>query len=196
MLIAGVLSLVFVPIFKTITHLAPWMGMMFSLSVLWLISEYVTPVDDFEEVHRHEYTVRKALTKIEMPSILFFLGILMAITALEYSGVLATLSGSLDTIFSNRNIVATFIGILSAIIDNVPLVAAAISMYTDTLDAHIWHFFAFSAGTGGSMLIIGSAAGVAAMGLEKIDFIWYLKRMSWIAAIGFLAGCLYISFFT
>lgn len=189
MLIAGVGALVFVPIFKTVTHLPPWMGMMLGLSIVWLISEYIHPEEDFTEDRRHKYTVRHALSRIELSSILFFLGILMAISALESLGKLAQLAQYMDRVIPNQDIVATVIGIMSAVIDNVPLVAATIGMYELPMDAKMWHFIAFSAGTGGSMLIIGSAAGVAAMGMEKIDFIWYLKRIAWLAAIGFFAGC-------
>ncbi|MEP7269362.1 MAG: sodium:proton antiporter NhaD [Saprospiraceae bacterium] len=190
MLIAGVGALIFVPIFKTITHLPPWMGMMLGLSVTWLISEYIHPEEDFTEDRRHQYSVKHALSRIELSSILFFLGILMAIGALESLGYLQNLAEQMDKWFSNRDIVATLIGVISAIIDNVPLVAATIGMYDLPMDAKMWHFIAFSAGTGGSMLIIGSAAGVAAMGIEKIDFIWYFKKISWLAAIGFFAGCI------
>lgn len=190
MLIAGVGALIFVPIFKTVTHLAPWMGMMLGLSVVWLISEYIHPEVDFTEEKRHSYSVKNALSRIELSSILFFLGILMAIGALESLGYLQTMAQKMDQWFSSRDIVATLIGVMSAIIDNVPLVAATIGMYDLPLDAKMWHFIAFSAGTGGSMLIIGSAAGVAAMGMEKIDFLWYFKKISWLAAVGFFGGCL------
>lgn len=190
MLTAGLFALIFVPIFKTITHLPPWMGMMLGLSVVWLISEYIEPERNLSTEDKHKYSVRNALSRIEISSILFFLGILLAINALESLGTLKQISGQLDRLFPSRDIVATIIGIVSAVIDNVPLVAAAIGMYDLPMDDKMWHFIAFSAGTGGSMLIIGSAAGVAAMGMEKIDFIWYFKKISWLAALGFFAGCL------
>jgi NhaD family Na+/H+ antiporter len=192
MLIAGIGALIFVPIFKTVTHLPPWMGMMLGLSVVWLISEFIHPEIDFSEDKRHQYSAKHALSRIELSSILFFLGILMAIDALDSLGLLQNAANKLDSWISSRDIVATLIGVLSAIIDNVPLVAATIGMYDLPVDDKMWHFIAFSAGTGGSMLIIGSAAGVAAMGMEKIDFIWYLKNIAWLAAIGFFVGCFFV----
>lgn len=193
MLLVGVGSLIFVPIFKSITHLPPWMGIMFGLSLVWLVSEFITPEYDFDESNRYQYSVRSALSRLELSSILFFLGILLGINGLESLGLLKNLAVQLDAIFPSQDVVATLIGILSAIIDNVPLVAASMGMYDLPPDHGLWHFIAFSAGTGGSMLIIGSAAGVAAMGMERIDFIWYLKKISWLAAAGFFAGCAYIS---
>ena len=197
-LFLGLGMIVFVPIFKTLTDLPPYMGMMFSLAIVWMVSEYIQPKKklgiDFG-LMEPTYT---ALSRIDMSSILFFLGILMAVAGLEtlVSGVIDGESvGSLryaaemlrHTI-PNDNVVILFLGVLSAIIDNVPLVAATMGMYDYPIDAEIWHFIAYSAGTGGSMLIIGSAAGVAAMGMERIDFIWYFKKISWLALIGFLAG--------
>jgi len=192
-LIIGVSGLLFVPVFKTVTHLPPWMGMMISLAVMWFVADMIKPVSDFEESKRYPYTVKRALTRIEMPSVLFFLGILLAITSLESTGILRQLADSLDNSIPNRDLVATVIGVLSAIVDNVPLVAATLGMYAEPLDSKIWHFIAYSAGTGGSMLIIGSAAGVAAMGIEKINFIWYMKNITWLAAVGFFAGCIAVS---
>lgn len=201
MLIAGVTGLLFVPLFKTITHLPPYMGMMISLGVVWLISEYIHPEENFDEERKERYSVRKALSRIEMTSILFFLGILMAVAGLESAvatmvegkpyGMLASMAENLRYYVPNQDIVVFILGYLSAIIDNVPLVAAAMGMYPMDLypvDDHLWHFIAYCAGTGGSMLIIGSAAGVAAMGMERIDFIWYLKKFAWIAMAGFIAG--------
>ena len=195
MLFLGLGAIVFVPIFKTITHLPPYVGMMLSLGVVWLVSEYIHPEEDFTEERRAQYSAHKALSRIEMSSILFFLGILMAVAALESLvvngvGTLRYVAESIETTIPNQDVVVILLGICSAIIDNVPLVAASMGMYTDVMDAKIWHFIAFAAGTGGSMLIIGSAAGVAAMGMEKIDFIWYLKKIAWLAFIGFFAGCL------
>lgn len=192
MLILGLAMIIFVPIFKTLTHLPPYVGMMLSLGVVWLVSEYIHPEEEFTEERRHLYSAHKALSRIEMSSILFFLGILMAVGALESIGLLQHLAEWLDHIIPSREYVAILLGGFSAIIDNVPLVAASMSMYTLPLDDDIWHFIAFTAGTGGSMLIIGSAAGVAAMGMERISFIWYMKKISWLAAIGFIAGCIFI----
>jgi len=132
--------------------------------------------------------VHKSLSKIEMPSVLFFFGILMAVAALESLGILFDFAGSLNAAIPNSDIVVMLLGVGSAVIDNVPLVAASLGMFTEGLDHSIWHFIAFSAGTGGSMLIIGSAAGVVAMGMEKISFFWYLKRISGLAVLGFIAG--------
>lgn len=188
MLMLGIGALIFVPIFKTITHLPPYMGMMLSLGVVWLASEYIHPEEDFTESRKQAYSAHTALSRIEMSSILFFLGILVAVASLESLGVLLDLAKYLDRIIPNQDVVVMILGVASALIDNVPLVAATMGMYTEPMDAKIWHFIAYAAGTGGSMLIIGSAAGVAAMGMERIDFIWYLKNISWIAAIGFLAG--------
>lgn len=196
----GLGGLIFVPIFKSITHLPPYVGMMFALGVVWLVSELIHRDEDFDK--KEMYTAHHALSRIEMSSILFFLGILVAVTALESvavsgtvvgeegTGLLMSLAEQLQSAIPIWEIVVIFLGVLSSIIDNVPLVAAAMGMYTDAMDSSIWHFIAFSAGTGGSMLIIGSAAGVAAMGMERIDFIWYFKNIAWLAAIGFLAGCL------
>lgn len=186
MLIAGLAGLVFVPIFKVVTHLPPYVGMMLSLGVVWLISEYIHPDETFED--KHHYSAHNALSRIEMSSILFFLGILMAVAALESMGVLLTLAQAMDSVIESRDVVIGVLGLGSALIDNVPLVAAAMGMYAEPMDDKLWHFLAYSAGTGGSMLIIGSAAGVAAMGMEKIDFMWYLKKIAWLALIGFVAG--------
>lgn len=201
MLILGLLGIVLVPVFKAVTHLPPYMGMMFSLGAVWLVSEYVHPEEDFKQERRHIYSVHKALSRIEMSSILFFLGILMAVGSLETMaidgmGTLRYLTELLNRSIPNNDIVIMLLGGLSAIVDNVPLVAASMGMYNAPIDHHIWQFVAYSAGTGGSMLIIGSAAGVAAMGMEKINFIWYLRRVSWLALIGFLAGAAVYLFLT
>ena len=199
MLFLGLAMIVSVPIFKTLTHLPPYIGMMLALGVVWLVSEYIHPEEDFSKERRHLYSAHKALSRIEISSILFFLGILMAVAGLEslvYGvaengdpvGTLRYLAEILNAAIPSQDIVVMLLGVLSAIIDNVPLVAASMGMYTVETDSLLWHFIAFSAGTGGSMLIIGSAAGVAAMGMERIDFIWYLKKISWLAFIGFAAG--------
>lgn len=193
MLFLGLGMIVFVPIFKTLTHLPPYMGMMLSLGVVWLASEYIHPEEDFTAERKQQYSAHKALSRIEMSSILFFLGILMAVAALETIavgnvGALRSVAEMLNNAIPNTDVVVVILGFLSAIIDNVPLVAASMGMYTEVMDAKLWHFIAYSAGTGGSMLIIGSAAGVAAMGMEKIDFIWFFKKITWLAFIGFIAG--------
>ena len=195
MLFLGLGMIVFVPFFKTITHLPPYIGMMLSLGVVWLVSEYIHPEEDFDDERKHLYSAHLALSRIEMSSILFFLGILMAVAALETLavgsvGALRYVAEGLENSVPNQDVVVMLLGVGSAIIDNVPLVAAAMGMYESALDSKLWHFIAYSAGTGGSMLIIGSAAGVAAMGMEKIDFIWYLKKITWLAAIGFIAGAI------
>ena len=199
MLFLGLGMIVSVPIFKTITHLPPYIGMMLALGVVWLVSEYIHPEEDFSSSKRHLYSAHKALSRIEISSILFFLGILMAVAGLEslvYGvaengdpvGTLRYLAEVLQAAIPNQDVVVMLLGVCSAIIDNVPLVAASIGMYDSPTDSILWHFIAYSAGTGGSMLIIGSAAGVAAMGMEKIDFIWYLKKITWLAFAGFIAG--------
>ena len=198
MLFLGLGMIVSVPIFKTLTHLPPYMGMMLALGVVWLVSEYIHPEEDFSKERRHLYSAHKALSRIEISSILFFLGILMAVAGLEslvYGvvngeevGTLRFLAEVLQGAIPNQDVVVILLGVFSAIIDNVPLVAASIGMYDSPMDSVLWHFIAYSAGTGGSMLIIGSAAGVAAMGMERIDFIWYLKKITWLAFVGFIAG--------
>ncbi|MBL7890963.1 MAG: sodium:proton antiporter NhaD [Bacteroidia bacterium] len=187
----GIGALIFVPIFKTITHLPPFMGVLFGLGVLWVVTELIHSAKDDED--KDNLSVLHALRKIDMPSILFFLGILIAISSLQSTGVLASLAEYMNEKIGNLNIIVPAIGILSAIVDNVPLVAASMGMYdlnTYPQDSYIWEFLAYCAGTGGSILIIGSAAGVAAMGMEKIDFIWYLKKIAWLAFVGYIAGAI------
>lgn len=201
MLIMGIGGLIFVPIFKTFTHLPPYMGMMLSLGIVWLVSEYIHPEEKFDKSNKHLFSALHALSRIEMSSILFFLGILLGVGALESvavialngekTGFLMNMAMHLQQIVPNQDLVIFLIGIFSAIIDNVPLVAATMGMYPMDqfpMDSKLWLFIAYSAGTGGSMLVIGSAAGVAAMGMEKIDFIWYFKNITWLAFIGFIAG--------
>lgn len=193
MLVLGVGGLLFVPVLKTLTHLPPYVGMLFFLGVLWIVTEILVRRKPSE--HRSRYSVITILQKVDVPTIFFFLGILMAVAALQTAGHLDLLATWLDNV-TNQNyyIIGTVIGILSAIVDNVPLVAGAIGMYPIAemgelaQDGLFWEFLAYTAGTGGSMLIIGSAAGVAAMGLEKIDFLWYAKKISWLAAVGYFAG--------
>jgi len=185
----GVACLLFVPIFKTVTHLPPYMGIVFGLGLMWLVTELIHSGKDEHE--KGLFSVNHAIRKIDTPSILFFLGILLAVSALESAGILSTLAGTLDESVNSISIVTIIIGFLSAIVDNVPLVAAAQGMYSleqHPTDSFFWEFLAYCAGTGGSILIIGSAAGVAAMGMERIQFGWYLKNMAWLAAVGYLAG--------
>jgi len=188
---AGLAILLLVPVFKTLTHLPPFMGILLGLGVLWIIVEILH--SDKDEVDRKYYTVAYALRKIDSPSILFFLGILLAIAALESTGQLHHLAQGMNEKIGNQNLIVLSIGLLSSIVDNVPLVAAAMGMYTLQQfppDHNFWEFLAYCTGTGGSVLIIGSAAGVAIMGIERINFIWYLKRISWLALIGYFAGAL------
>ncbi|MDR1782722.1 MAG: sodium:proton antiporter NhaD [Dysgonamonadaceae bacterium] len=191
MFFLGVGALIFVPIFKTITHLPPYLGMLGGLGVLWIVTGFMHRGRPEREIDR--LSVNHILSKIDVPSILFFLGILMAVNALATCGQLALLSQSLDKIPlgepSKYYLITAIIGVLSSVVDNVPLVAGAMGMYNFPIDHYFWAFLAYAAGTGGSILIIGSAAGVAVMGMEKIDFIWYLKKISWLALIGYLAGC-------
>jgi Na+/H+ antiporter NhaD/arsenite permease-like protein len=186
----GVGILLFVPVFKTITHLPPYLGMLGGLGILWIVTGFMhkrRPESDYNRL-----SVNNILSRIDTPSILFFLGILMAVNALETCGQLGMLSASLDTIPMEEPgkyyFITVIIGFLSSVIDNVPLVAGAMGMYNFPMDHYFWEFLAYAAGTGGSILIIGSAAGVAVMGMEKIDFIWYLKKISLLALIGYLAG--------
>lgn len=189
MLVLGVGALVSVPIFKTITHLPPYVGMLLGVGILWVVSELIHP--DLDDAVKKNYTAAGALSRIDVPSVLFFLGILMAVGALESMQTLDHFANVLDKTFGDQRIIITLIGVLSAIVDNVPLVAASMGMYSIDvypMDNLVWEYLAYCAGTGGSILIIGSAAGVAVMGLEKIDFIWYLKRISLLALMGYLAG--------
>ncbi|WP_445957343.1 sodium:proton antiporter NhaD [Yeosuana sp.] len=210
MLYLGLGAIVFVPIFKMITHLPPYIGMMLSLGVVAVFAEIYSSakfsMSDFDseesDAHALHSPVHQSLSRIELPSILFFLGILMAVAALESLGILFEFASSLQEYMpmlgteippipgyeSVSDLVVLLLGVASAVIDNVPLVAASLGMFSEPIDNELWHFVAYSAGTGGSMLIIGSAAGVVAMGMEKIDFFWYLRKISWLALIGFLVG--------
>lgn len=190
-LVSGILLLLFVPIFKMLTHLPPFMGVLLALGVLWIVVSVIHFNKSF--VEKHKLTVTHALEKIDTPSILFFLGILLAVSAIQSFGILKQLATFLDNSLGNVYLIGSALGLVSAIVDNVPLVAAAQGMYdlqTYPTDHQFWEFLALTTGTGGSAIIIGSAAGVAAMGIEKIDFIWYLKKISWIAIAGFIAGIL------
>lgn len=188
----GVAGLLFVPVFKTVTHLPPFMGMMLSLGILWVVTEIVHRKKNREE--KSKLSVLYVLHRIDSASVLFFLGILLAVSALQEVGHLNIVSGWLDKTIGNIYAINMAIGLLSAVVDNVPLVAAAQGMYDIeptgpfAASGHFWQFLAYCAGTGGSALIIGSAAGVAVMGLEKIDFIWYMKKISLLAISGYVAG--------
>ena len=195
MLYLGLSAIIFVPIFKTLTHLPPYVGMMLSLSLVATFAEIfskakinITSIDVESDKYQTSSPVQSSLSKIELPSILFFLGILLAVAALESLGLLFNFAEKLNSTIPNTDIVVSLLGIASAVIDNVPLVAASMGMFSMGVDDPIWHLIAYSAGTGGSMLIIGSAAGVVAMGMEKIDFFWYLKKIAWLALIGFTGG--------
>ncbi|MBA3985734.1 MAG: sodium:proton antiporter NhaD [Flavobacteriales bacterium] len=198
MLYVGLGAILFVPVFKGITGLPPYIGMLFSLSIVWLISEYVKPVKNYTKSDKHKYSAHKALSRVEFSSILFFLGILLAVSALEslvYGsingesvGTLRYAAEALTAFLPNMDVVIVALGFLSAVLDNVPLVAATMAMYDFPKDSAAWHFIAYCAGTGGSMLIIGSAAGVAAMGMERINFIWYLRNITLLALAGFISG--------
>jgi Na+/H+ antiporter NhaD/arsenite permease-like protein len=196
-LLVGIGGLLFVPIFKTVTHLPPFMGMMLSLGVLWVVTDLMHRRKN--DSVRSELGILGVIRRIDTPSVLFFLGILLAVASLQTAGQLKDLAGGLDSAFDTTTemgvyLVGGIIGLLSAIIDNVPLVAAAMGMYDMVpgtffaQDDFFWKYLAFTAGTGGSVLIIGSAAGVAVMGLEKIPFGWYLKRISFLALLGYFAG--------
>ncbi|NOY95554.1 MAG: sodium:proton antiporter [Chlorobi bacterium] len=205
-LVLGVGGLLFVPVFKTFTHLPPFMGMLFSLGIIWIVGEIIHRDKPLEI--KDKLKVVAILRKVDIPTVLFFLGILSAVAALQSAGHLNLLAGYLDKHLHNIFLIDLAIGVLSSIVDNVPLVAGAMGMYPITdpgttgymasfvQDGAFWEFLAYTAGTGGSILIIGSAAGVAAMGLEKIDFIWYLKKISLLALLGYLSGAgVYYLFF-
>jgi Na+/H+ antiporter NhaD/arsenite permease-like protein len=188
-LFLGLGVLIAVPVFKTLTHLPPYLGMMLGLGVIWVVLELIHPIAD--ETGRRQFTAAHALSRIDMPSVLFFLGILLAVGALQAMSLLGSFAAYLQDAIGDNRVIITLIGILSSIVDNVPLVAASMGMYSleqYPMDHMIWEYLAYCAGTGGSILVIGSAAGVAAMGIEKIDFIWYLKRISLLALMGYFAG--------
>ncbi len=193
MFFSGLAILVLVPVFKTLTHLPPFMGILFGLGVLWVVGDVVHRKEE-EELRKQRLTLARALTRIDMSSIVFFIGILLSVAVLEHTHVLADIAKWLDTTIGRQDVIVMVIGLVSAVVDNVPLVAASMGMYsleTYPPDSFLWEFLAYCAGTGGSILIIGSAAGVAAMGLEKIDFIWYVKKISGLALIGYLAGAFF-----
>jgi len=193
-LFSGLGLIIFVPMFKTITHLPPYMGMMFSLAIFAIIGELLSKrqlnLSSLNEQGGHVGPTLRALSKIEMPSILFFLGILMTVAGMEQLGMIEKLGENVLAAGISKELYISILGIASAVIDNVPLVAASIGMFKDAMDADAWHFIAYTAGTGGSILIIGSAAGVVAMGMENIGFGWYLKRFSLVALAGYIGGVL------
>jgi Na+/H+ antiporter NhaD/arsenite permease-like protein len=189
--ISGLASLILVPVFKTVTHLPPFMGMMLALGIMWVITEIVNSKKD--SIDKDFLSVLYALRKIDASSILFFLGILISVAALQSVGLLTGLAQWLNSTLKDDTLIVAGIGVLSAVVDNVPLVAASTGMYgleQYPTDHHFWLFLAYCTGTGGSILIIGSAAGVAAMGIEKIEFFWYLKKIGWLALVGYVAGIL------
>lgn len=191
-LILGVAALVFIPVFKSLTHLPPFMGIILGLGILWYYTDLVHKKQQSEV--RQKYSISNIIRRVDTPSILFFLGILLAVAALQTLGVLSDLANFLSNSVGNIYLINVIIGLLSAIVDNVPLVAASIAMYpleTFPQDHDFWVFLAYCAGTGGSCLIIGSAAGVAIMGILKVDFIWYLKKISLLALAGYLGGALF-----
>ncbi len=189
MFFAGLTILICVPIFKAVTHLPPFLGILLGLGLLWMLGDLVHQKK--EEIHKESLTLVAALKRIDMSSIIFFVGILLAVATLEHAHILSALASKLDQILGRQSLIVMLIGIVSAIVDNVPLVAATMGMYSLTnfpVDSFLWEFLAYCAGTGGSILVIGSAAGVAAMGMEKIDFLWYLRKISGLALLGFFAG--------
>lgn len=190
-LLFGMLLLLFVPVFKSLTGLPPVMGMIFSLCVFWLTTDILHRKKNSEL--RRQLSVASTIQRVDTPSVLFFLGILLAVAAMEVNGSLGAMGALLDSTFNNFYMINTALGLISSVVDNVPLVAGAMGMYSMDVypqDHQFWTFLAYCAGTGGSALIIGSAAGVAAMGIMKIDFIWYLKKITWLALSGYFAGIL------
>jgi len=193
MFFMGLGILVAVPVFKTVTHLPPFMGILFGLGILWLVGDLVHRNKE-DDLAKQRLTLARALTRIDMSSIVFFIGILLAVAVLEHTHILSSIAHWLDQSVGRQDIIVVLIGLVSAVVDNVPLVAASMGMYSlqqYPVDSFLWEFLAYCAGTGGSILIIGSAAGVAAMGLEKIDFFWYVRKISGLALIGYLAGALF-----
>lgn len=189
MFFLGLSILIAVPVFKTVTHLPPFMGILFGLGILWLVGDLVHRNMDDET--KQPLTLVHALTKIDMGSLVFFIGILLSVATLEHTHILTSVAQWLDQSVGRQDFIVLIIGLASAIVDNVPLVAASMGMYSLTQyppDHFLWEFMAYCAGTGGSILVIGSAAGVAAMGLEKIHFFWYVKKIGWLAMLGYFAG--------
>jgi Na+/H+ antiporter NhaD/arsenite permease-like protein len=191
MFFLGMAVLVLVPVFKTYTHLPPFMGVLFGLGMVWLVGDLVHRQE--EDLRKQRLTLARALTRIDMSSVVFFIGILLSVAVLEHTHVLSSIATWLDQTVGRQDIIVMIIGLVSAIVDNVPLVAASMGMYSlqqHPTDSFLWEFMAYCAGTGGSIFIIGSAAGVAAMGLEKIDFLWYARKISRLALLGYIAGAI------
>ena len=189
MFVMGLGVLVAVPVFKAVTHLPPFMGILFGLGILWLVGDLVHRHKD--DGNKQHLTLVHALSRIDMSSLVFFIGILLSVAALEHAHILTSLAQWLDQAVGRLDVIVMIIGVASAIVDNVPLVAASMGMYSLAQyppDHFLWEFLAYCAGTGGSILIIGSAAGVAAMGLEKIHFFWYVRKISGLALLGYVAG--------
>jgi Na+/H+ antiporter NhaD/arsenite permease-like protein len=188
----GLGILVAVPVFKAVTHLPPYIGILFGLGILWAVADLVHRRE--EDLRKQRLTLARALTRIDMSAVVFFIGILLAVAVLEHAHILSSIAQWLDQVVGRQDVIVVLIGLVSAVVDNVPLVAASMGMYSLTQyppDSFLWEFMAYCAGTGGSILIIGSAAGVAAMGLEKIDFVWYVKKISGLALLGYFAGALF-----
>jgi Na+/H+ antiporter NhaD/arsenite permease-like protein len=191
MFFLGLGILVAVPLFKTVTHLPPFMGILFGLGLLWLVGDLVHRQE--EDLRKQRLTLARALTRIDMSSVVFFIGILLSVAVLEHTHILSSIAQWLDKTVGRQDVIVMIIGLVSAVVDNVPLVAASMGMYSlqqYPADSFLWEFMAYCAGTGGSILIIGSAAGVAAMGLEKIDFLWYMKKISALALLGYFGGAI------
>lgn len=182
----GISALLFIPIFKTLTHLPPYMGILFGLGVLWVITELIHKQK--KSFEKEKFSVANAISKTDVPSVLFFLGILLAVACLQEVSILNSVAIYLNETIGNLQIISTCIGLLSAVVDNVPLLAASIGMYDFPMDHNFWLMICYCTGTGGSCLIIGSAAGVAVMGIENISFSWYFKNISPLALIGYLSG--------
>ena len=188
----GLGVLVSVPVFKTVTHLPPFMGILFGLGLVWLVGDLVHRQE--EDLRKQRLTLARALTRIDMSAVVFFIGILLSVAVLEHTHVLSGIAHWLDKTVGRLDVIVMIIGLVSAVVDNVPLVAASMGMYNlqqYPADSFLWEFIAYCAGTGGSILIIGSAAGVAAMGLEKIDFIWYMRKISGLALMGYFGGAIF-----
>ena len=191
MFFMGLGTLVAVPVFKTLTGLPPFMGILLGLGLLWLVGDLLHRQKEDED--KQHLTLTRALSRIDMSSVTFFIGILLAVATLEHTHILKSIAGWLDQTVGRQDVIVMLIGLVSAVVDNVPLVAASMGMYSLTQyppDSFLWEFMAYCAGTGGSILIIGSAAGVAAMGIEKIDFLWYMKKISLYALLGYFAGAI------
>lgn len=186
MFLLGLAVLLFVPIFKTMTHLPPYMGILFGLGVMWIVTELLHKRKDEQE--KGQFSVVNAITKTDVPSVLFFTGILLAVACLQEIGVLSHIGSQLNQHLGNLKLISAVIGLLSAVVDNVPLLAASMAMYDFPTDDPFWQMMAYCTGTGGSCLIIGSAAGVAVMGIESISFSWYFKNISWLAVVGYFTG--------